>query len=308
MDQVLRVQNLVKSYGNIKAVNNLTFTVNKGEIFGLLGPNGSGKSTTIRILLSLVKKDSGEIFLFNEPVTPAGYRLREKIGALAERPNFYEYLSAYENLKILAELSAKKIQPDEIVEKIKWVGLSDFTNRKVRIFSQGMKQRLGIAQALLNNPELIILDEPANGLDPHGIIEIRKIILNLSRKQGITIVLSSHILKEIEIIADRMAVMHHGKAIAEGNVKELLAGKGSQIKFRVNLPEKAAEVLSERGIKNVVINDYGELVVKTDDYGPGEINKYLVNAGVEVTAINPVRSLEDFYLQLTDYALESDAN
>ena len=305
LETVLKVQHLFKSYGTIKAVNDLSFTVNKGEIYGLLGPNGSGKSTTIRILLSLIHKDAGEVSLFNRKLQPDTHSIRSKIGVLIESPDFYGYLSAYDNLRLLSAVSGKKISKKTILEKIGLVGLKDFAGRKVRIFSHGMKQRLGIAQALINDPEMIILDEPANGLDPHGIIDVRKLIINFSRDMGITIILSSHILKEVEMIADRMVVMHHGKAIVEGNVKELVSGKGRQIKLSVSDIDMAIRILKKGGIENIIVNPYKELIVKSSDFDAAGINRMLIMNGVDVKEINPAQTLEDLYMQVTEYALES---
>ena len=305
MNTVLDVRHLFKSYGTIHAVNDLSFTVNRGEIYGLLGPNGSGKSTTIRVLLSLVHKDAGDISLFDEKLTPENHFIRRRIGALIESPDFYGYLSAYDNLELLSRVARKNISRKTILEKIELAGLKDFAWRKVKIFSHGMKQRLGIAQTLMNDPDLIILDEPANGLDPHGIIDIRNLIRNLSRDMGITIILSSHILKEVELIADRMVVMNHGKAIMEGNVKEMISGKGRQLKLNVLDTGRAVQVLKNHGIGDVIVNPYNELIVKSENFDAAGINRILVTNGVDVTEINPANTLEDLYLQLTDYALES---
>jgi ABC-type multidrug transport system ATPase subunit len=302
----LNVQHLFKRYDTIRAVNDLSFSVNKGEIFGLLGPNGSGKSTTIRIMLSLVKADSGEITLFNEQISSQNFSVRKRMGALIESPDFYEYLPAYDNLRILSDISGKKITKRSILDKLDLVGLSDFAFRKVKIFSHGMKQRLGIAQSLLGDPELIILDEPANGLDPHGIIDIRKLILNLSRELHITIILSSHILKEVELMADRMIVMNHGNAIMEGNVKELIGGKDNLIKMIVNDPFRAIGILKSSGINEVSVNEFNELIIRSRDLNSGYINKVLVQNGIEVNEISPARSLEDLYIQVTENALESN--
>ena len=271
----MRVQNICKIYGTIKAVNDLSFTVNQGEIYGLLGPNGSGKSTTIRILLSLIHRDSGNVRLFDENVNTSNFAIRKRIGALVERPDFYNYLSAFKNLELAGRLSRKKITKRSILEKLDWVGLSDFSNRKVKIFS-------------------------------HGIIDTRKIILRLSRNEGKTIVLSSHILKEVEQVADRMLVMQHGKAVVEGNVQELLLGKEKQVKFRVNDPDHAVKILKSHGVVNTAINEFNELVVSCPDKEPWQLNDYLVSAGVRVDSMSPIRTLEDYYLQLTEYAEQSN--
>ena len=306
METILKVQDLVKHFKEIKAVDCLSFSVIKGEIFGLLGPNASGKSTTIRILLSLIKSDSGTIQLFGEPVSERNYRVRKKMGALIERPDFYNYLSAFENLEFLAGISGVRISRKEILEKLEWVGLSSFAKMKVRIFSHGMKQRLGIAQAMLNNPEFLVLDEPANGLDPHGVVDIRNLIMKLSRENGMTILLSSHILKEIELIADSLVVIHRGKSIAMGNMKELLDKNNQYVKISVSNLERSVLILNEHGIKDIRITGPGEIMVHMVNAHSGKINDILVKSGIDVRALIPVFTLEDYYFQLTENALENN--
>lgn len=308
MEKILKVQDLVKNFGKIKAVDELSFSVEKGEIFGLLGPNGSGKSTTLRILLSLIKPDSGKIFLFGEPLSSKNYRLRERIGTLIERPDFYHYLTAFKNLEILSRISGKKISKGMIYEKLDMVGLRKFADRNVRIFSHGMKQRLGIAQALLQDSELIILDEPANGLDPHGVVDIRNIIIQLSRKKGITILLSSHILQEVELIADKMVVMHQGKAIAEGKVNELLEGKECNIKIDVDDKDRSVAILTSLGIRDIKINERGELIMNPGSLNSAFINDNLVKEGIRVKALIPARTLEEYFLKITENVLESNSH
>jgi ABC-2 type transport system ATP-binding protein len=225
--------------------------------------------------------------------------LRKKIGALIERPDFYNYLTAFQNLRLLANISGCKITCESIRQKLDWVGLKEFADRKVRIFSHGMKQRLGIAQALINDPEFLILDEPANGLDPHGIIDIRNIILKLRWEKGITIMLSSHILREVELIADRMVVIHRGMAVAEGNVTDLLSGKNPLLRIAVDNTDLAVQVLKSNGISDIQVDENGELIVRPLLISPGMLNKFLVIAGVEVKSLVAIRSLEDYYLQIT---------
>ncbi len=305
MAAVLCVRNLFKYYGEIKAVDDLSFTVNSGEIYGLLGPNGSGKSTTIRILLSLIREDSGTITLFNESRSAGNYRLRRKIGALVERPDFYNYLSAWENMKILANLSGIKNPKQVILEKIQWLGITEYMHRKVGTFSQGMKQRLGIAQSLINDPELIILDEPANGLDPQGVVEIRNILRDLAKNKGITIILSSHILNEIELIADRMVLMHHGKAILEGKITELLSANVHEVRISVRNVAGAIDILNKSGFTELKQKGNEVLIVRTDRFNSAYINKILINAGIDVDSVIPVNSLEDIFLQLTNDDLDN---
>jgi ABC-type multidrug transport system ATPase subunit len=204
---ILSIKSLSKSFGKRKAVDNLSFDINEGEIFGFLGPNGAGKSTAIRLMLSLIKPDEGDIEIFNKSVKKKKNSALEGVGALVERPDFYEYLSAHRNLSLLATMdNVSKKRIDEVLEI---VGLADRREDKVKAYSQGMKQRLGIAQALLCDPKLLILDEPTNGLDPRGMKEVRDLIRKLSQ-EGITILLSSHILHEVEQVCTTMAIINLG--------------------------------------------------------------------------------------------------
>ena len=243
--RVLEVSGLYKSFGEIKAVDGLSFTVNQGDIYGLLGVNGSGKSTTLRLILSLISPDAGTIRINGEKLNGNNLGLRRNIGALIERPDFYHYLTSYRNLEILMKYSGLHPSGKVIGDTLKLVGLEKFKDKKVRIFSQGMKQRLGIAQSIIHNPELIVLDEPANGLDPQGMVDIRNLIVRLNKEFGKTIILSSHLLREIEMIANRMLIMDAGKAIAEGSVKDLLETYQSRIRFKVSEANDAVRVLKK---------------------------------------------------------------
>ena len=195
---VLEVRGLSKSYGDFKAVEDVSFTVYSGDVFGFLGPNGAGKSTTLRMMLGLVKPSGGEVRFFGKPLSVQRSQILRNTGAIVEKPDLYGYLSAYDNLRLLGRLSGIKPRENKIQETLQLVGLGDRSHSKVKTFSQGMRQRLGIAQALLHDPGIIILDEPANGLDPQGMVEIRELILKLSREYKKTILLSSHILNEVE--------------------------------------------------------------------------------------------------------------
>ena len=211
METIIQVRGLVKHFKDVKAVDGLSFSVNKGEIYGFLGQNGAGKSTTIRMLLSLVEPTDGSIHVFGKELKGNKSSILRSTGAVIEKPDLYKYLSAIENLSIFARLSGKRLTDSEIKEKLGRVGLADRAHSKVKTFSQGMKQRLGIAVALVHDPELIILDEPANGLDPQGIAEIRNLILHLGRDLKKTVLVSSHLLSEVEQIADRLLIINKGK-------------------------------------------------------------------------------------------------
>ena len=205
---VIQVNNISKHFGSLKAVDGLSFEVQAGQVFGFLGQNGSGKSTTIRMLLSLIHPTSGSIQIFGDSIASNRNKVLEEIGAIIERPDLYPYLSAKEHLQLFAKLRSKKITPSSIEDTLVKVGLKDRAKDKVHTFSLGMKQRLGIGIALLHNPSLIILDEPTNGLDPQGIADIRQLIKSLSKDHGKTVLVSSHLLSEIEQIATHILIIH----------------------------------------------------------------------------------------------------
>ena len=294
---ILSIKNLSKSFGKRKAVNNLSFDIREGEIFGFLGPNGAGKSTAIRSMLSLIKPDEGDIEVFGKSVKKNKNSALQGVGALVERPDFYEYLSAHRNLSLLAimdNVSRKRI--DEVLEI---VGLTDRGDDKVKEYSQGMKQRLGIAQALLSNPKLLILDEPTNGLDPRGMKEVRDLIRKLSQ-EGITILLSSHILHEVEQVCTTMAIINLGKLIKIGRVHDLLNESDTFItEIKAEPLEKARKVLESIDyISNVAESD-GMLKVRIANKDLKKLTRDLVKADIDVSAIIPRTSLEDYFLSLT---------
>ncbi len=219
---IIAVNHLSKKFSEINAVDDLSFTVNEGDVYGFLGQNGAGKSTTIRMLLSLVKPTGGEIRIFGKNLNTHRSEILKEVGAVIEKPDLYKYLTAYQNLSIFAKISGIKVSQDLLMKQLEMVGLAERAQSKVKTFSQGMKQRLGIAAALVHNPRLIILDEPTNGLDPQGIADMRNLILHLSREAGKTVVVSSHLLSEIELIANRIIIIDKGKKIVEGTATELL--------------------------------------------------------------------------------------
>ncbi|MDX1954671.1 MAG: ATP-binding cassette domain-containing protein [Chitinophagaceae bacterium] len=222
MSDIIRVQHLSKQFDEIKAVDDLSFTVKQGCVHGFLGQNGAGKSTTIRMLLTLIRPTEGEIEIFGLPLSRNRRQILRRIGAVIEKPDLYKYLSAYDNIRLFARLSGIKPERSRLMDQLDRVGLSARAQSKVHTFSQGMKQRLGLAIALVHNPDLVILDEPVNGLDPQGIADIRNLILHLSREEGKTIFISSHLLSEMEMIADNMLIIDKGRKVVEGPVQELL--------------------------------------------------------------------------------------
>jgi len=296
---ILRTENLSKSYKKRKAVDSLNLEVYRGDVFGFLGPNGAGKSTTIRMLFSLIFPDEGKIELFGKSLKHERKQALMQVGGVVEKSDFYLYLSGFKNLELLNSMSGKK-DKKRIMEVLDMVGLKERANDKVKTYSHGMKQRLGIAQSLVSNPQLVILDEPTNGLDPQGMKEIRDLIRELSSSQNMTVFISSHLLHEIEQIATRMAIINQGKLIAQGNVKELLNTEESKYFFKVSDTEKALNLLKEKnpGIETSIHTDGFECMLK-NDMAP-EINKILVSNNIDVSAIIPKRTLEEYFLSVTD--------
>ncbi|MFY7652790.1 MAG: ABC transporter ATP-binding protein, partial [Chitinophagaceae bacterium] len=223
MEVVVSVKQLSKQYPQLTAVDSLDFTVYKGDVYGFLGQNGAGKSTSLRMLLSLIKPTSGSIEMLGYELNTHRKKILEQVGAVIEKPDVYKYLSAYENLAVFARLSGLKPTKDMLMQQLDMVGLANRAKDAVKTFSQGMKQRLGIAIALVHNPQLVILDEPTNGLDPQGIADIRNLILHLSRDLQKTVIVSSHLLSEIEQIATRVLIIDKGKKLMEGNANELFS-------------------------------------------------------------------------------------
>ena len=230
-EKIVEIQGLTKEFKDVKAVDELSLNVNKGDIFGFLGPNGAGKSTTIRMLLTLIRPNEGTIRIFGKPLNEERAIILKDVGAIVEKPDFYNYLSAYKNLEILGRISGREISSNRIMEILEIVGLKERSTSKVKTYSHGMKQRLGIAQALLHDPELIILDEPTTGLDPQGMKEIRDLVIHLRDEKNKTIFLSSHLLSEVEQIANRMIIINKGKTIRSLISIEFLDTGSSSIKI-----------------------------------------------------------------------------
>lgn len=301
MEIILETKNLTKKFNKITAVDKLNLVVYKGDVFGFLGPNGSGKSTTIRMLTSLIYPDAGEIYLFNNKLTPNSKSILKRVGAIVESPDFYLYLTAYKNLEILARLYGIKPTRKQIMEILDFVGLANRWDSKVKTFSHGMKQRLGIAQALLHDPELIILDEPTTGLDPQGMKEIRELVISLSKEKGKTVFISSHLLYEIELIANRMIIINKGQKVIEGYVKDLLEREKAVYKFQISNSEKALDILKSLNLK--MKEDFNlngrELEISTQKITASQLNKIFVENEVEVYSFCPKKTLEEYFLEIT---------
>jgi len=297
---VLQAIGLRKCYGALVAVDNVSFTVNKGDIFGFLGPNGAGKSTTLRMVLGLIQPTAGEVLIFNNPLSKSRAAIMSRIGAIVEKPDLYGYLTAYDNLRILGRLAGAEVGKERILQVLELVGLKDRAYSKVKTYSQGMKQRLGIGQALLHDPELILLDEPTNGLDPQGMVEIRELIKKLSNDHKKTILLSSHILNEVEMIATRMVIISKGKVAVEGNVKELLQQDDLHVTLDTNDNIRALNLLQQSGFRNIPErHDSSTIELNISREQIPNVCKLLLDAGLSVYSITPVRSLEAFFLSLT---------
>ena len=299
-DNVIEISGLTKRFKDVLAVDELELTVNRGDVFGFLGPNGAGKSTTIRMILSLISPTSGTIKIFGKTLPKNRKEILSNVGAIVEKPDFYQYLSAIKNLEILAKISGKEVSQSRITELLELVGLRDRATSKVKTYSHGMKQRLGIAQALLHNPDLIVLDEPTTGLDPHGMKEIRDLIIRLSKEENKTIFLSSHILSEIEIVANRMIIINKGSKIVEGEVGKLLNSNTLKVTVEVENTEAAIKILEgTRWNKNIESITENKFIISIEQNAIPVLNKYLVENGVMVNALIPVRSLEDYFLSIT---------
>ena len=296
-DIVLKTIELTKRYKNRVAVDHLTIAVHRGDIFGFLGPNGAGKSTTIRMILHLVFPTEGDVEIFGQSLKKVRHGALAKVGAVVEKPAFYNHLSALRNLEILGGLQ-QPVSRRRIMELLERVGLADRADDPVKTFSHGMNQRLGLALILLNEPELVILDEPTTGLDPQGMKEVRQLILELSRQRGVTIFLSSHLLYEVELIATQMAVIHRGKLRAAGSVHELLKEGPSSVLIKTERPEALLGFLKKDEVYRSAIAEDEGVQVEIDLEQIPELNRRLVRSGFNVQALVPRRTLETYFLDL----------
>lgn len=299
MPVILSVNHLSKQFKDLTAVDDLSFTVNEGDVYGFLGQNGAGKSTTIRMLLSLVRPTSGEINIFGQNLFTHRSSILKQTGAVIEKPDLYKYLSAYQNLFIFAKMSGIKVTRQLIMDQLQMVGLAERAHSKVKTFSQGMKQRLGIAVALIHNPKLIILDEPTNGLDPQGIADMRNLILHLSKEMGKTIVVSSHLLSEIEIIANRILIINKGKKVVEGNAAELLDPAKTIVQIDTLNNIDAKEKLMRSKWASFVLPSADTIKMQMNKSGIPELANDMTALNIGILSIQPRHSLEDYFLSLT---------
>lgn len=310
MSTILEVNNLSKQFDGMKAVDGLSFSVQETDVYGFLGQNGAGKSTTIRMLLTLIKPSGGDVRIFGKDLPGHRNEILRQIGAMIERPDLYKYLSAYDNLAIFARLSGLRVTRKLIMDQLDMVGLADRSSGKVKTFSQGMKQRLGIAVALVHSPKLVILDEPTNGLDPQGIADMRHLILRLSREMGKTVIVSSHLLSEIELIATRMLIIHKGRKMAEGAVSELLDPTHTTVVLETTKNEEA--IVSMKHLpwlkKSLISGKYIELSMNREDIPL--LVQSLTQKNIGIISLQPRHSLEQYFLSLTNNEadVESFAN
>ena len=295
-EKILEIQNLHKSFGSFKAVDDISLHVNKGDIYGFLGPNGAGKSTTLRMVLGLIKPEKGSILIKQKNIAGTNRNFLNDIGELIEKPDFYKNLTGLENLKILFKMSKLKNE-NRIFEVLNEVNLWDKRNQKVSGYSQGMKQRLGIAQTLLHQPSLIILDEPSNGLDPQGQADMRDLILRINKEMQITIIISSHILSEIEKIANRMVVINKGVKILEGNVKNLMEKELLKVSFKTNSLKQLSQLFSLEGISYEVRSN--NIIALINEEKISNVIEKIVSKKITFSEVKQMRTLEELFLGLT---------
>ena len=300
MDMVLQTVGLTKQYGTQFAVHNVNLNVERGRIYGLLGRNGAGKTTTIRMVTGLLQQTDGEVFLFGEKMKKPTKQIFGRIGALIESPAFYENLTAKENLKIISDLRGTQSK-NSIDEALKLVNLDNETKNRVKQFSLGMKQRLGIAMAMMHNPEFIILDEPTNGLDPIGIQQIRLLIKKLSAENGVTVLISSHILSEIEQMADKVGIIDKGILVEELTMDEIRHRNRHYVKLSVSDMSRTVPILEkEFSINDFEIVNDNEIKVFQLDGNLENINRVLVTNGIGVSELSVKKgNLEEYFLKLT---------
>jgi ABC-2 type transport system ATP-binding protein len=298
VERVVETRDLTKYYGTHRALDGLTLQVPKGSVFGLLGQNGAGKSTTIRLLLGLIRPSQGEVLLFGEPLAEARMKLLARVGCLVEGPAFYPYLSGEANLRSLGELCGE-IEKGRVQAVLERVGLGDRGGDRYRGYSTGMRQRLGLAAALLHDPELVILDEPMSGLDPPAVVMVRNLIRELA-DSGKTVVVSSHMLSEVELACDQVAIINKGQVVAQGAVSDLIRPSGARVDVKTDAPERAAELAGALPyVTSATPGVDGVVTILLSEDRPAELNSALVDGGVAVSALIPhKRTLEDLFHEL----------
>ncbi len=295
METILTIHNLSKNFGPIKAVQNLSFTINKGNVYGILGPNGSGKSTTLGMVLNVVNKSAGDFHWFDG--SDSTHNALKKVGAIIERPNFYPFMTAKQNLELVCKI--KEVPYNKIEEKLELVGLLDRKDSKFSTFSLGMKQRLAIASALLNDPEILILDEPTNGLDPQGIHQIREIIKKIAA-EGTTILLASHLLDEVEKVCTHVVILRKGEKLYSGSVDGMNASQGFFTLKSKDLSALKAAIEIHPDFDTVKIENESVVAILKVPMEASQMNSYLFEKGIVLShLVHRKESLEEQFLQIT---------
>ena len=296
MESILTINNLTKKFGYLTAVKDLSFTINKGNVYGILGPNGSGKSTTLGVVLNVVNKTSGDFHWFDGDITT--HDALKKVGAIIENPNFYPYMSGYDNLRLVCKI--KGVDLNKIDEKLEIVGLTDRKNSKFKTYSLGMKQRLAIASALLNDPEILILDEPTNGLDPQGIHQIRQIIKDIAN-DGTTILLASHLLDEVEKVCTHVVVLRKGVKLYSGRVDEMTSSHGF-FELKTEKHDALIAILeNDEAFGKIKVEDGLITAFLNKPMEASTFNKLMFDKGITLShLVKRKESLEEQFLQLTD--------
>lgn len=300
MPYILQTNQLTKTIANKDLVKNVNLHVKKGEIYGFLGPNGAGKTTVMKIVTNLWKPTTGSIELFGEKLTPTSYEVLKRMGSIIEIPTFYDHLTGKDNLEIHCDYMGYHT-PGCVEQTLEMLGLKSAANKPVKNYSLGMKQRLGIARAIICRPELLVLDEPTNGLDPAGMKQMRDIFKMLSTEYGITILISSHILSEVETIADTIGIIHHGQMMNEISMKEITEMNTAYIQVVTKNAKKATYVLTDKlNLTNFKIIDTDIIRIYNNQITPQELSKALALYDVELQSIgNKSESLEDYFLKIT---------
>ncbi len=295
MNTILTLNNITKKFGPLTAVDDLSFSIEKGNVYGILGPNGSGKSTTLGIVLNVVNKTSGNFSWFNG--NESTHNALKKVGAIIERPNFYPYMSAVQNLALVCKI--KGVSEDKIDEKLEIVGLSSRKHSKFRTFSLGMKQRLAIASALLNDPEILILDEPTNGLDPQGIHQIREIITRIA-SEGTTILLASHLLDEVEKVCTHVVILRKGKSLYSGSVDNMIASNGFFVLQAENMNALEAELKNNDAFSNIKREGESFIAYLNEPMDASAFNREMHAKGISLShLVKRKESLEEQFLEIT---------
>ncbi|MBO8172560.1 MAG: ABC transporter ATP-binding protein [Bacillaceae bacterium] len=296
----LDVQDLHKSFGDKHVIRGVSFRVEHGDIFGFLGPNGSGKTTLIRMILNLVHPDRGRVLINGYDTRTRFLQAIASVGAVVESPSLYLHLTARQNLKLIANLHPE-LPVERIDEILDLVGLSGRGDEKVKNYSLGMKQRLGIAQALIHNPNLVFLDEPTNGIDPQGVIEIRELITRLARDHGITFFITTHQLHEVEQICNRVAILKNGHVIEEGFVEDLLNREEDEVEVVTRDRDRAMAIIEKQPYVKDVSRASDRLKVRVEQGTTGQLNRELITQGITVDYLVPVRTtLEHYFIERTE--------